>query len=1795
MRMRLLSGLVFFTFSLLLAVPSGRAEFVRGDINGFTTAHAMALDATFGNIYAVTVPAYTNDTSAAFKFDRYGDWTFAWGLASGGSNAVKNSQPGLAKYNSGSSTDLSYANQSNGFFYTFRLGGESHFWDRSFVIMETAANPVTIPNVFDNSGTASTGTVTATVQLSASKSAQESVWVRFSTNSFTTSLLLPTTGSSTNYTSSLPAQAAGARAYYYVLTSTMPSNVITGNTDLSTLRGKISGATNYSFRYGVMNAWHFPTNAEPVGATMRNPPTNGMAPSTPVFFYSGSQTGGTGNAANQSGMRLLHRLRGTSGWTTNAGSFDSGTAFNQYWVASIPGNTYAATNVVEYYLRVTATDHNTTYIGTNTSGSGQALFLTESLAQAAPYVFVYGSATNLGNCWHYPANTEPPGVTMRNPLAPTHQQAVFVYNGNQFQGGGNAADQSGGTLYFRKIGAGTWNSAALSFDSTQGDNKYWSGSITGGTYVAGDTIEYYLRITYADRATTFISTTNNGAGNILTATESYAQTNTFTFTYSANLGNAWHIPANAEPPGAYMRLPRFPFTNNAVFLFNGNQFAGAGTTGDQSGGVISHRLVGGGAWTTNALVFDIQQGNNKYWKGTIAAGTYQATNEVEYYFKVTYTDRDTTYLGTTNSGASSQPYSGEAAAQANPFRFTYGGQPGTEAGYIWHNSNRVNQGSGTVQFWAKIGYAQGTGSNRWVDQVRLYYTTNGAAVGVAGKGTGDVNTLVKVLDFSHTEEDGGGQGNAMWWQGTVPGLPQTGNIRYKIGAWNGAGAQRFAEYNTEGQDNKEFVFSLFVSGADGLTVNGKNADYSTTKFFVDERAGDSHAVNVLYTIPGGGTVERAEVFSNLDRRDYADVDINGDTIPDGIKPPLGNSITTNDTGAYYRAYPMTLQGGRTYGWTGTASKSGAYRLTGRYQIQGDTNWYWYSSDGRRDHAIVVSPKKSLEMTLYEVNPLTVKATDNSFSGRSTFSDMLSGNQDSFTNFNLGYLNKLQVNCLWFQPIHPSAVTTRGDPSGYDPGSPYATRDYFAVASIMGEDNTEAGAMAEFTNFVHRCDTNATSVGTINIMLDGVFNHTAWDAIMGQGGVDLGFAATPGQTMPGTRPGWYSYWQDYGQPATFYNGVDDNDIATAPDRGDFGKWDDVAELYFGKYSALVRNNPANNGDYTNEGDTYDFAGMTADTAALWKYFGYYTEFWLKKTGHPTNNLNAAYDDYGIDALRCDFGQGLPPPLWEYIINRTRKMKWNFVFMAETLDGGIPGYRSNRHFDILNENLVFRFTQEKINQSWQLRQALEDRRNAYSGGAVLLNLTGHDEVMPDNDPWMVASRYGAVSAVDGLPMLFYGQEWGIGLFNPADPDNPNDGFLHSHELNFGKYIPHFKQWNKLTVWEQPPAFSTGLAQWHGRVNWARLNSPALQSQNRYFLNKVGGGEEGSIFAVAKYENAFAAPSTSDVVLAFALFLRHGEAHFGATATYDLQGAWSLLGLNTGKTYRVRNLASSDASAYISSGWPRSGQDLYDNGIFVHLGGGTSQPITADGQLVQYLKLEEFTATNAAPVISLPGPHILALGSTTSFPVTVSDANGNPVTTNFVSGPVGATFSGGLFSWTASPTNFVNTTNWIVFSSDDGQGATNSVVTNVTSIVVPFDFDGDGLGDDWEIGYYATLTNGPTGDTDGDDVPNGDEYVAGTTPTNNTSYFRVQAMAIATTNRMITIPTAGGRRYHAYFADNSYSNAALWQAFGNTNDGFGSWLETNPAGGTRSFVDDQTTNSTFGPPSSGQRSYRVIVERP
>src|SRR5436190_22102269 len=97
---------------------------------------------------------------------------------------------------------------------------------------------------------------------------------------------------------------------------------------------------------------------------------------------------------------------------------------------------------------------------------------------------------------------------------------------------------------------------------------------------------------------------------------------------------------------------------------------------------------------------------------------------------------------------------------------------------------------------------------------------------------------------------------------------------------------------------------------------------------------------------------------------------------------------------------------------------------------------------------------------------------------------------------------------------------------------------------------------------------------VNVMLDATFNHRSPDALLGQGALDLFPSLTDANAkISDVRPQWFSKTAQYDQPAA--NG---NEIAVAPDRTDFGKWNDVRDLYFASYDALVRT--ANDADTDN---------------------------------------------------------------------------------------------------------------------------------------------------------------------------------------------------------------------------------------------------------------------------------------------------------------------------------------------------------------------------------------------------------------------------------------------------------------------------------------------------------------------------------------------------------------------------------------------------------------------------------------
>jgi len=966
-----------------------------------------------------------------------------------------------------------------------------------------------------------------------------------------------------------------------------------------------------------------------------------------------------------------------------------------------------------------------------------------------------------------------------------------------------------------------------------------------------------------------------------------------------------------------------------------------------------------------------------------------------------------------------------------------------------------------------------------------------------------------------------------------------------------------------------------------------NANYTTSKLYLNEVQNESVPITISFA--PGVAADEVELWTNLNNRDRAEADANADGIHDGILPPdaptnkpVGYTSGIYPTNGYFYAIPLTGSGG-TYTLTTNAVKTGAYRLTGRYKISGQATWTWFSG---KDHCITVAPKLAREMQVYEINVFNVNATTNTFAGRSTLESLTDTNNGRV---NLASLRNLGVNTLWFQPVHPNGIEGR-EPSGgwgsstpaYDPGSPYAVKNFFEINELMTTNYNgghslaanRTASMLAFSNFVAAADNRG-----MHVMLDAPFNHTAYDCEVSTEGLPL-FAEAGLNTA-----GWNATDQIKNREPRFYStaggaGVkyaapanSASDVANAPDRNDFGKWNDVKDVFFGRYATLVTGDPDAETsrnivkietDYMNYDDLRGGPGSNgAVTRAVWKYFARYVPYWLEKTGLPAGSSKALQEFAGIDGLRADFGQGMPPQFWEYCINVARAHKWNFVFMTESLDGGAVTYRSNRHFDILNENIVFPW--QAASNTTGHRALFEERRNSYGQGLVLLNNTSHDEAGYD-DPWQAFIRYAVGSTLDGAPMIMYGQE--IGTSSSLS--------FSRYELNFGKNIPHFKAWNSMqpqwTSWSSNTFGVKNLIPAYSGAGKAREFSPALRSSGRWFLNPAGSGSpDENIFAVAKYEQANASPATKDVVLAFVNLNRSNTSAntFGIPA-----GLGTLLGIKSNRTYNAKNIAAflgpdnefpNRRSNFLWGSNGITGANLLANGIYVSLPGvpGSDSAWGTSPFEPQYLKLYDVTpppsvasTPSVTPPFSVPGSstNYTANGSATISWPAANDSEGlAPLYRITIRRGDGTVFS----------TTETSATNAVL----SGLTAGDSYTFTVTALN-PHD-PNQAATASTASGSIVSLVAG--GDDDGDGQSNATELIAGTNPQDATKRFSVDSITRPSANSItITWTPVAGRTYRVEATSSLASPDWLPIATGRTTGSF-------------------TENSV----SSTARFYRIAVE--
>jgi hypothetical protein len=93
-----------------------------------------------------------------------------------------------------------------------------------------------------------------------------------------------------------------------------------------------------------------------------------------------------------------------------------------------------------------------------------------------------------------------------------------------------------------------------------------------------------------------------------------------------------------------------------------------------------------------------------------------------------------------------------------------------------------------------------------------------------------------------------------------------------------------------------------------------------------------------------------------------------------------------------------------------------------------------------------------------------------------------------------------------------------------------------------------------------------------------------------------------------------------------------------------------------------------------------------------------------------------------------------------------------------------------------------------------------------------------------------------------------------------------------------------------------------------------------------------------------------------------------------------------------------------------------------------------------------------------------------------------------------------------------------------------ASNISHPNLASIIVLADTDHDAIPDQWESGYGLSPTNAVDAnlDTDGDSMSNRAEYIAGTDPTDPTSYLKVEQMTGDGGNASISFIAQSNKTY-------------------------------------------------------------------
>ncbi len=126
---------------------------------------------------------------------------------------------------------------------------------------------------------------------------------------------------------------------------------------------------------------------------------------------------------------------------------------------------------------------------------------------------------------------------------------------------------------------------------------------------------------------------------------------------------------------------------------------------------------------------------------------------------------------------------------------------------------------------------------------------------------------------------------------------------------------------------------------------------------------------------------------------------------------------------------------------------------------------------------------------------------------------------------------------------------------------------------------------------------------------------------------------------------------------------------------------------------------------------------------------------------------------------------------------------------------------------------------------------------------------------------------------------------------------------------------------------------------------------------------------------------------------------------------------------------------------------------------------------------------------------------------------------------------------FSYIDTP-YFSGHNTYVGLSAGQGYDASTFILTDFSSYLGGGgggDLDGDGIPDSWETTYFGHYTNcNPLVDSDLDSFNNYREYIAGTIPTDNTSYFHITSSYLNSTDMVFDWNAVTGRVYTIQWTD-------------------------------------------------------------